>query len=142
MKKIRSKKALTPIIATVLLLGMAIALFSVVQIIVFNFPFHETNPSVKLVASVNSTANTIYVQHHGGKSLSLDTEIHLIIGEDSKEPIIVKNNLDSEAKKNNVWNIGETVIIDPVDDIEGQEIQIYVVDVESNSIIMRSQLQG
>jgi len=52
MKNKRANKAVSSIVGTALLLGMAIALFSIVQILALSFPYNPNPPSVRLVGNI------------------------------------------------------------------------------------------
>ncbi len=139
MKKINSNNAVTEIIGTILLLAIAIALFSIVHFIVFSYPFPNIAPSVSIVGTIEE--GKIIIEHHGGVPLSLDTEIHFRIGSESDIITISGDNyLSSEAKDDLRWGIGEKIIYQDIDPT-GENVEIIVVDVESNSVVMRSTLQ-
>lgn len=133
MYKKRANKAVTEVVGTALLLGMAIALFSLLQIITFGLPFNPTPPSARLVGTVNET--TIFIGHYGGEALSPETEIIFRIdGSDTPEKV---GDLKPDLGR---WNIGETVSL-YYGDLSGKSVEVIVVDSESNSVIMMSKLQ-
>src|SRR5512137_1077924 len=80
-KIIKNKNGVSEVVGTVLLLGMAIALFSIVYIMSMNFiPFTPNAPSVRISGMLadNETAglnDTIYILHNGGDSLPYNTRI-------------------------------------------------------------------
>ena len=56
MKKIgNNKKGVSEIVGVAILLGMAIALFTIVQLMAISFPFNKPNPSVSLTATIDDT---------------------------------------------------------------------------------------
>ena len=133
----RANSAVSEVIGTAILLGMAIALFSVVQVIALDYPFNSPSPSVQLVGTIDE--NTILIKHQGGESLSLDTKIMFTI-DGEPEPIqIASDILDiNTSNGDEFWNIGEKVsyTFDNFDNIYRQ-VEATVIDIESNSIIMR-----
>ena len=134
--KRRRNKAVSEIVGTVLLLGIAIAMFALVQLFAFGLLSENPNsPSVRLFATIDD--NTIYVFHNGGEELSLDTKIIFtiddnIINRTAKE--IINSTTDNGDK---FWNIGEKLSYSPA----GSEVSVIVVDVSSNSVIMRTIFQ-
>lgn len=136
MKGIKSKAAVTEIVGTILLLAIAIVLFTIVHIMVFSYPFPNIAPSVSIIGTIED--DKIIIEHHGGVSLSLDTEILFQIGNDN-DTIIISDYLN-EVNYDQRWGIGEKIIYQDLDPT-GKKVKITVVDAESKSIIMRSTLQ-
>jgi len=140
MKNKRTNNAVTEVLGTVMLLGMAVALFSALQIIVFAYPFEPSAPSVNLVGTMDG--DNVTIEHHGGESLSLDTEILLTIC--GNESIITAGNyLDGNTPNGDVqrWNVGEKVSYPSSVSLAGCHVEVTVVDVETNSIVMRGTIQ-
>ena len=132
MKNTRVNNAVSEVVGTAILLGIAISLFSIVQVIALSFPFNPSTPSARLVGTVNQ--NTIVIEHNGGESLSLDTEFTVTIN-GTNEKLTVSDYLNNESRDNGVWNIGERVVY-PAGDIADLEVSVTIIDVKSNSIIM------
>ena len=147
MENNRSDKAVSDIVGTVLLLGMTIALFSVLCVGVLSYPSNPSKPAVNLVATIDiNDGRYLFIEHRGGETLNLDTKVIITIDNNPSTTIIVRdeNYLTDEAKKDNKWGIGEALIY-PLftleGDNEGGQLRISVVDVESNSVIMQGRLQ-
>jgi len=137
----QNKKAVSNIIGTMLLLGITITLFSVVCTIVLSYPSNPSLPAVNLVGTIED--EYLLIEHRGGESLDLKTKIVLTINQEISKTIVIGENnyLDAEAKNDNQWGIGEWLIYQD-DEIKEKNVQISVVDVESNSIIMNGVLKG
>ena len=134
MKNYRKKHAVTEILGTAILLGIAIALFSGIQYVVFSYPFEPSPPSINLVGTVNES-NYIIIEHQGGEYISLDA---IIIFNNAN--YIARDYLDENTSNNDdYWNIGERVVI-PLQS-EPDRIQVFVVDSETNTIIMSGLLK-
>ena len=144
MKNKRRNKAVSSVVGTALLLGMAIALFSIVQILALSFPYNPNPPSVRLTGNVDG--QIIYIVHHGGESLSLDTKIIFTIANDapitktvSDADLIITHSGSGDP---NLWDISERGEFNPgYGDLSNIPIQIVVVDVESGNIVMQSTIQ-
>ena len=141
MKNKRVNNAVTEVVGTAILLGIAIALFSVVQTVALTFPFNPPTPSAQLVGTLDD--NTIIIKHNGGESLSLDAKIIILIDRETEIIQIADDILDnSNSNNDNLWSIGEKISYTPLIDITNLEVEVTVVDVISNSIVMRGILQG
>jgi len=136
------KDAVSEIVGTVLLLAMAVSLFAVLHIIIFNSSINEntSTPSAMIVASLRN--QTIILEHHGGESLSIDnTKIMITIG--GEEKIIPLNStFFKDENHNGKWDIGEEIIYIPSEDISGLEVDSIVIDKPSNSLLFTGTLQS
>ena len=146
MRNIRkANKAVSDVIGTILLLGMAVSLFSVLSVIVLSYPFEENPPTVNLIGYVD--ANEIVIEHRGGESLSFDTKIALVIDDALVYSSTVGDNLNETSSNNdNYWNLGEYVLIDSTKDpinqnILDKQVEITIIDISSNSIVLSGILQ-
>jgi len=142
MKKIvKNKKGVSEIVGVIIMLGIAIALFSVVYIVAMDvIPFIPNAPSVRISGAINTTSHTIYLSHHGGNSLPLNTKIifsNEVTGVQIGEVHTIREN---ETVVGQEWNIGEIISFSNPGFIG--KIQMIIVDVESNAIIEQDVFQG
>jgi len=133
-----SNSMVAEIIGTVLLLGIAVAIFSTLYVVVFAYPFPTSSPNVILIGTIEGS--NIIIEHHSGEVLSLDTEIPITIaGEkvliDDRTPT-ARDLLDNASKEDGVWNIGERIIYPFVYNSSCSKAEIMAVDTESNSVIL------
>jgi flagellin-like protein len=146
-KLFRNKKGVSEIVGTILLLGMAIALFVGVHIVAMNvIPYSPRAPSVRISGQLDN--NIIYIQHNGGDSLPFGTKIifsDYATGEtiiDGEISIVRGHIIDDNG--NDVWNIGEIIkypnVFVPSLDFSGK-IQMIIIDIESNAIIAQDVFQ-
>jgi len=140
IKKIRSKnKAVSEVLGTVLLLLISVTLFSAVYISFFSIEIKPSTPSVNIVGTIEK--NRLVLEHRGGESLSLNTEIILRYNGGTTQSIQVNNGsyLVNQHKNDGKWNIGERFAY-PLSELSNfarfDPINVTVVDVESNSILM------
>jgi flagellin-like protein len=138
IKKIRSNQAVSEVIGVVLLLGITIALFSVLNFYVFHFSFNPSAPSVNLIGTIDN--NTINIEHNGGESLEGTTDIIIAIGDYTNQSNASDFLIDTNG--DHKWNFGEAVQF-PLDgiNITGKYIRATVVDPITNSIILSVVLQ-
>ena len=139
----RSNKAISEIIATILLLSISLSLLCVVYVIVLN---NATSPSstyhvssAQIIASADE--KNVVLQNNGGVPLSLKTKLIITIGGQdffvSAKDYIVDVNGDGQ------WSIGEQIIFTPpsIASLFGLEIQIKIINLDTNSMIMAGLVQ-
>jgi len=136
MKLMINNEAVSEIVGTVLLLAMAICLFSLLSIIILSYPISASTPSANLVGTIEG--DYLIIEHRGGTPLRLDTKVMLSNTDDS---IRIGDYLDDKAKEDNLWGIGEWFIYKNAN-LTNQMVSISIVDVESNCVIMTGSLQG
>jgi flagellin-like protein len=148
MKKIfRNKKGVSEIVGTILLLGMAIALFVGVHIVALDvIPYSPNAPSVRISGEIvynedTGKYDTIYLQHNGGDSLPLNTKIIFSeYGEEQIGPTLNISDFDYKTEIGKEWNIGE-VIYHNNSNFYNKKIQMIIIDIETNSIIAQDIFQ-
>jgi flagellin-like protein len=140
LKKIQSNRAVSEVIGVVLLLGITISLFVVLNYTVFHFSLNPSAPSVNLIGTINKDNNLITIEHNGGESLEGTTKIIITIGSNTYR----KNTSDLliDSNKDNKWNFGETVQFSfKGTDITGKYIRAMVMDPVANTVLLSVVLQ-
>ena len=137
--KNRKNEAVSDIVGTVLLLGMTVALFSVLCIGVLSYPSSPSEPAVNLVGTIDG--DSLYIEHGGGEALDLDTKVIITIDDLQPVPKIV-GDLLADENSDNKWNIGEELVYRIDGSLGAKQVKITVVDTESNSVIMQGSLKG
>ena len=145
MKNKKTNLGVSDVIGTILLLGMAVALFSVLSAVVLSYPFQPSTPTVNILGFVDG--NDIILEHRGGENLGLDTKISVMINNSDSYLFIVGNGavLDDDFKSDGFWNIGENVVINATNDLPdidllSSRVDVTVIDVISNSVVMMGTL--
>jgi FlaG/FlaF family flagellin (archaellin) len=140
-KRIHSKQAVSEVIGVVLLLGITISLFAVLNFYVFHFSFNPSVPSVDLIGTINKEDNKVIIniEHNGGESLEGTTEITITIGSNTYQ----RNTSDLliDTNNDNKWNFGEIVQFGPVPITGSEYIRATVVDPKSNTMLLSVVLQ-
>jgi FlaG/FlaF family flagellin (archaellin) len=130
LKDKRKNAAVSEIIGTVLLLGITVALFTVLCVVVLAYPHSSSPPSVNLVGMIDN--DYLIIEHRGGESLSMDTII--IISNDSSEYRYILKDVNMVYYTNNSqWDVGEWISID-ISDIS--KADVAVIDKTTDSVIM------
>jgi hypothetical protein len=147
-RKIKQKNsAVSEVLDTILLLGIAVALFSVLSIVVLSYPFNPSTPKANIIGFVEG--NNIILEHRGGEELGLDTKIIVTINNSDIYSLNVSdgNILGTKSKNNNVWNIGENIIINATNDLSisvdlsVSKVDVTIVDIKTNSVIFTGTLK-
>ena len=136
MKSKRNDSAISEILSTVLLLGIAIGLFSVVYSITIPTQTVQSSPSVTIFGYIQN--ENIILEHYGGESISTDSYILLeICGNNTR--VNISTPFLSDINNNNEWDLGEKILYDT--EIQGLQVEATVVNQPSNSILFTGILQ-
>ncbi len=141
MKNKRINSAVSEIIGTILLLGIAFSCFSVLNYYVISTPTPNPSPIVEISGSIDE--NQIVLMHRGGETLSLNTELRITLGEKS-EKMKVGDFLDAESKSDGVWGLGEKIVYPVIYDFDygsSPQADIVIVDKGSSSVIMTGSVE-
>jgi flagellin-like protein len=140
MRRKRANNAVSEIVGTSILLAMAIALFSIVQIMAVSFPFNPHPPSARLVGYVDG--EWVFIPHHGGEPLDSDTRIIIIVdGISNESNIETVEPLSNNSDKDSLWEIGEILGFKNTSHLSGLNVKVIIADTLSNEIIMMSTLK-
>lgn len=135
---IQNKQGVTSIIGTMLLLAIAITLFSTVYYFVLTMNVTPATPAVNIVGEITDD-NEIILTHFGGGSIE-DSNSILVNIKGSITYIRVSNYLD-DANNNSKWDLGESITYRPSSIENNSQIEFTLVDKNSNSIAVTSTLQ-
>jgi uncharacterized repeat protein (TIGR01451 family) len=136
IKNKRKNLAVTEIVGTIIMLGIATSSLSVVYYNVASAPTPNPAPIVEISGMFED--NQIIVTHQGGVPLDLDTELVLNVG-GSQKSFRVGDFLDSKSKEDGVWGLSENVIYPVEYDFDYSvypTLDINVIDKGSNSLLM------
>lgn len=136
MKNRRIHLAVSEIVGTMLLLGIAVSAFSALNYYVISAPVPNPSPIVELSGMIEE--NQIVLMHQGGETLDLNTELLIMLG-DTSEKVKVGDFLDAESKSDGVWSLGEKVVFPVLYDFEYEtspHAEIVIVDKGSRTVIM------
>ena len=130
----RADTGVSEVIGIVLILMMAIGLFSVIYLFVMNETLDVTenaSPSATVLGTIGGS--DIILEHRAGDALSLDTKIVITISGMTYN-MTVGDLLDDESKGDGKWNIGEKLSYAPSLNITGRQVRILIVDTKSGSM--------
>ena len=141
IKRIHSKQAVSEVIGVVLLLGITLTLFAVLNFYVFHFSFDTSVPSANLIGTIDKsqTYDNITIEHNGGESLDGKTQVMITIGYNTNPIRRNVSDLLHDLNGDNKWNFGES--IEFPNHTKGQYIHVSVIDPVKNSILLSVVLQ-
>jgi len=143
MNKKMANKAISEIIGTVLLLAMAVSLFTVVYVFVINESLNPNeNPPTVYIAGTTEGKNIIF-ENRGGKSLPSDTIICFLSVAGQKMNMTVGPYLQ-DKNGNGLWDVGERLVISSTAigiDITGLQVEAAIIDRNTDSLVMSGTLQ-
>jgi len=131
--------AVSEIIGAVLLLAIAISIFSVVYMNVLSDDGPNPESHVTIVGKLEN--DDIIFEHRRGEDLGMNTNILLSIGgRDFNMKIGDSALLDGYSKNDGFWNIGERLVYSDFN-VTGLEVKSTIIDAESNSQVWWGMLQ-
>ena len=135
VKNRREGIAVTEVVGTMLLLLISVTCFSIVYVSVLSVPSTPPTPSANIACTV--VGNKIILDHFGGDSLDLETKLMMTIGDVSVEKTVgnINSTLSWDENNDQKWNMGEQLVYIP-GDLTDKQVEIRIVDVESNSLVM------
>jgi FlaG/FlaF family flagellin (archaellin) len=143
-KLLKNNSAVSEILGTILLVGISVILFSTVYISLFTTDLGDAVPTVNIAASIEG--ENLVLHHCGGNDLAVESEIVITDKSNKNNNIVLKDLMNSEDKKDGLWNIDEKIICDlkTLPDIEFErydKLVVNVVDSETSSMVMRGDIQ-
>jgi len=147
-KENRKNLAVSEVLDVILLLGIAVSLFSVISFVVLSYPFNPSTPKANIIAYVQG--DNILIDHLGGENLELENKVNILINDtDSYEYTVNEIFLYSypEAVDDGYWNIGENIIINTTEFLnppvytEKAKVYLTIIDVSSNSLLFTGKLK-
>ncbi len=130
-----SNEMVSEIVGTVLILGITIAIISMLYTVVLAYPAPGDSTFVDLVGTVEG--DNIIIEHRGGDALGFGTKVIITIDDETdKFTIGEEDYLDPKAKMDNRWNVGESLEYKFNYSLNYSEAEITVID-EYNTIVLK-----
>ena len=142
MKIKMGDSAVSEIIGSILLLAMAICVFSVVYMNVLSDEGPEPGAYVTIVGKLEN--DDIIFEHRRGEDLGPDTEVVLNIAGlygDSYHMTVNDGSLIDYMRATDGWNIGERLVYHPTENLDDVQIKANIFDKETNSLVFWGTLQ-
>lgn len=134
-KWFKNDSAVTEILGTMLLLVIALIIFSTVYFSVLSMPQKTPTPNANVAFSFNS--ENITISHLSGSSIDPESTLSIII--DNTEISKKINEFQSwDDNNDNVWGFGEKLVYNNtgVTNLLSKNITVSLVDTHSNSLVL------
>jgi len=102
-------------------------------------PLGDSPPHADIIIGVEG--NDIIFYNAGGKGLSLDTQVKLMIGGEEQDSFTVDEYLHEEFKGDDLWSYPEQFSYN-IHLLEGKDVTVNIVDVASNSLITNAKIDA
>jgi hypothetical protein len=138
----QNQKAVSEIIGTMLLLGTAVVLFSVVYFSILSAPAPTQPPAFNVMAKLQGQTDnaTIVVSHMGGDPVDINSRFFIEVAGERKPEQILKNYIVENNEDEDLWNFGEQIRYH-VGNVSGMQVDMGVTDIHSESLVLISTLQ-
>ncbi|HIH00191.1 MAG TPA: hypothetical protein HA258_06355, partial [Thermoplasmata archaeon] len=142
MKNLRNKIAVSQILSEIILLGIAIVSISIIYTQVLAVPGPQDTANVTIIGKMEDGHPVFDLQR--GESLERDTKIYITIAGGYNKSIYTFDQLFIQnALGNNLWNIGEQIIL-PTENVTGYggpQVEGTIIDTKTNAIVFWGVLQ-
>jgi len=137
MKGKRTDEAISDLLGAMLLLTVAVSVFSVISLNTLSDISPEEHPLVTIVGALEG--NNVILTHRGGESLPLESEIVLTIG-GTQLNFTAGQLLDNKSKQDELWTVGELLVYSGTN-LTGLRVEATVVDVKDDTTLLMGILQ-
>ncbi len=137
MKGKRTDEAISDLLGAMLLLTVAVSVFSVISLNILSDLSPEEHPLVTIVGALEG--NNVILTHRGGEPLPLESEIVLTIG-GTQLNFTAGQLLDNKSKQDELWTIGELLVYSGTN-LTGLRVEATVVDVKDDTTLLMGILQ-
>lgn len=143
-----NRKGVSEIVGTMLLLGIAVILFSVVYFSLLSTPTPTVSPAIDMIAGIEEKNDnyTINIEHRGGESIDVDSRFFVEIAGIRDEVIL--EDLVQDVSDPAFWDFGEQIKFNVTEhfgnsfkDLSDLQIDVGIADVHSNSLLLLNTLQ-
>jgi len=143
MKLKRENNAVSEIIGTIMLLSIAVILFTGVYVFVLNEALdpHEQAPNVNIVGTTEG--KDLIFENRGGESLSSDTLICFLSVAGKQMNMTIGQYLE-DTNGNGEWDVGERLVFNSTNigtDIIDLQVDAAIIDKNSDTVIMEGTIQ-
>jgi flagellin-like protein len=140
------EKAVSEIIGAIVLLAMAVAVFSVIYMNVLADDGPTPDAFLTVIGKIDDNFDVIF-DHTLGEEIYINSPVDITIGGHPLENFVdypcetVSDLLSDEFKEDDNWNIGEQLVCPLDEEFADYEITAYISDIESNSLVFWGILQ-
>jgi len=124
MNIIYRNESVAEIMGSMLLLCMAVAIFSVISVNLLSATPYENDPLVSITGTIES--DYVVITHRGGERLSMETVVSITIS-GNQQNFTAKQLMNKESKQDGYWGVGEKLVYDGID-LQAKKVEVTVVE--------------
>ena len=137
MNSRKADEAVSELMGAMLLLLVAVSVFSVISLNTLSGISLEEHPLVTIVGALED--NNIILTHRGGESLPLESEVVFTIAV-TQLNFTAGQLLDNKSKQDGLWTVGELLVYSGTN-LSGLRVEATVVDVKDDTTLLMGILQ-
>ena len=137
MKIKENKIAVSEVLGTLLMIGLGVIIFSIVNVILLSPSSAPAAQYVKIECEIID--ENIIITHQGGNALSLNIKVNFKI-DDNDFIFLIDELLEDKYKDDGFWNIGDQIIYN-AGNLENLSVEIIIVDLDNNFLLLNKTLQ-
>ena len=143
MSLIKTNDGVTEITGTMLLLGIAVVIFSVVYFSLLSTPTPHVSPAVDMIAGIQEVNGnySITIEHRGGEPIDVYSRFIVDIA-GIRQPVTQLKEYIHHNSNEGSWDFGEQIIYPVEENLSGLQVDAGIAEVHSNSLILLSTLQN
>ena len=133
----KTDEAISDLLGAMLLLSVAVSVFSIISVNTLSGISLEEHPLVTIGGTLEG--NNIILTHRGGESLPLESEVIFTIA-GTQLNFIAGQLLDDKSKQDGLWTVGELIIFNGTN-LTGLRVEATVIEVKDDTTVFMGILQ-
>ena len=140
---IKKNDGVSEITSTMLLLGIAVIIFSVVYFSLLSTPTPNVYPAIDMIAGVQEVNGnySITIEHRGGEPIDVNSRFIVDIA-GIRKPVTQLKDLIQHSDDEAFWDFGEQIIYPIEENLSGLQVDVGIAEIHSNSLVLLSTLQN
>ncbi len=140
---IKRNDGVSEITSTMLLLGIAVIIFSVVYFSLLSTPAPNVSPAIDMIAGIQEVNGnySITIEHRGGEPIDVNSRFIVEIA-GIRKPVTQLKDLIQHSDDEAFWDFGEQIIYPIEENLSGLQVDAGIAEIHSNSLVLLSTLQN
>ena len=145
-KLFKNSSAVSDVMGEVLMTTISVIMLSSIAFFVFSYDGAADVPHTQVKGWMNAQNDTIFLENSGGEFI--DTEsFEIAVNINEHRSIYSSSQIYANLGNRNLWELGDTIEINTsgewgVDIKEGDEINVYLIDIPSKEIIQNLKISS
>ena len=143
-KLIENSAAVSDVLGEVLMTTIAVLLLSSIAVFIFSYEGPANVPRTQVKEWMDTQTDTIYLEHSGGEFIETES-LEIVANINDNRYTYSSPQIYANLGNRSTWELGDTIEIDTkaewgVDIVEGDEVNVYLIDTPSKEVIQKLQL--